>query len=93
MEGNEKPGSMRVSWNWIEYAHRPGADSQFPLAVELVNLPINRRNQVEIPIHRRDLIEEVMRCADLYRGGRREDNNLQAARVFIRARKALRGEL
>jgi len=83
--------TFNVSYNWIEYAHGPGADSQFPLALELFTLPVNKRNQVEIPMHRRDLIEEVMQCADLYRGG--EDNDLQAARVFSRARKALRGEL
>lgn len=79
--------TLNVSWNWIEYAHGPGAESGQKLATELCDLPVNKRGQTEIPLSRRDLIAEVQDVAELYVGG--DDNDLQAARVVARCKKAL----
>ena len=79
--------TFNVSWNWIEYAHGPGAESGYPLATELCDMPINKRNQIEIPLTRRDLIAEVQSVAELYVGG--DDTDLQAARVIARCKRAL----
>jgi hypothetical protein len=81
--------TFNVSANWIEYAHGPGAEDGYKLATELCDMPVNKRGQIEIPLSRKDLIFEVQDVAELYVGG--DDNNLQAARVVARCRKALQG--
>lgn len=79
--------TFNVSWNWIEYAHGPGAESGYPVSKELCDMPVNKRGQIEIPLERRDLIEEVQSVAELYVGG--DDNNLQAARLVKRCKEEL----
>jgi hypothetical protein len=81
--------TFNVSYNWIDYAHGPGAESGYKLAAELCDMPVNKRGQIEIPMDRKDLIFEVQDVAELYVGG--DDNNLQAARVVARCKKTLNG--
>jgi hypothetical protein len=81
--------TLNVSYNWIEYAHGPGAESGYKLATELCDMPVNKRGQIEIPLYRKDLIFEVQDVAELYVGG--DDNDLRAARVAARCRKVLKG--
>lgn len=80
--------TFNVSWNWIEYAHGPGAESGHKMATELCEtVPVNGRGQIEIPLERRDLIREVQSVAELYATGR--DRDLQAARVVARCKRVL----
>jgi len=80
---------FRVSAGYIEWAHGPGAESGYPMATELCNMPDNKRGQIEVPADRLDLVREIISVAELYVGGRRGDTDLQAARVISRARKYL----
>ena len=81
--------TFKVSADWIEYAHGPGAESGYPLAIQLCDLPRNGRGQTEIPLERMDLIFEVKDVAELYTCG--EDKDLQACRVVARCKRILNG--
>lgn len=84
----QKP--LRVSANWIMYAHEPPAESGIRSSAELVDL-ITDRDYVLIPADRKDLAEELISCAELYSscyGGDRDDRMraMQASRIIARAR-------
>lgn len=86
---------LRVSANWIYYAHQPPAESGNKASAALVDL-VTERDYVLIPADRPDLARELISCAELYAGsygGDREDRlrAMQAARVIKRASEWLRG--
>ncbi len=83
-------GPFRVSANYIEWAHGPGAESGYQMATELCNLPANKRGQIEVPASRMDLVREIASVAELYVGGQRGDTDIQAARVLSRARQYIK---
>lgn len=78
---------FKVSADYIEWAHRPGAESGQKLAEEICALPTNKRGQVEIPADRLDMLREVASVAELYVGG--DGSDLRAARVLSRVRDAI----
>jgi hypothetical protein len=88
------PKPLRVSANWIWYAHQPPAESGCESSAALIDL-VTDRDYVLIPIDRPDLAVELVSCAELYAGsygGDRYDRlrAMQAARVIKRATEWLR---
>jgi hypothetical protein len=74
---SKKP--FRVSADWIDYAHGPGAEDGQPTASELVALSdAAGSDSVLIPASRADLVEEIISVAQLYDGGSsvQEDDRL-----------------
>jgi hypothetical protein len=70
---------FRVSADWIDYAHGPGADDGQPTATELVELSdAAGSGSVLIPHDRADLVEEIVSVAELYDGASsvQEDDRL-----------------
>lgn len=85
---------LRVSANWIYYAHQPPAESGNKASAALVDM-VTDRDYVLIPADRPDLAVELVSCAELYAGsygGDRDDRlrAMQAARVIKRATDWLR---
>lgn len=83
---------FRVSADYIDWAHGPGAESEgegYDLAREICALPIVMPGSyVLVPAHRVDMVREIEDVAGLYVGG--DDNDLRAASVRSRARKWLK---
>ena len=79
---------FRVSSDWIDYAHSPGADDGQPTAVEICDM-LTQRDYILVPAHRIDLVQEIISVAELYTGGRGEDGirSATATRLIRRAHK------
>lgn len=76
---------FRVSDNYVDWAHGPGAEDAQPLAVRLVEAPVHQGKfkLIDDPV----LVAEIADVAELYVGGR--DTDLRAAAVLKRANKWL----
>ncbi len=89
-EKTMSPKPFKVSSNWIDFAHRPGASDGFKPSVELLGL-INGRF-VSVPANRPDLLTEIESVCEFYVGGSDPDDDPQAKRVYRRI-KAYRAAL
>lgn len=78
---------FRVSAQWIEFAHGPGADDHQPTAVEICEM-ITVKDYVLVPPHRIDIVKEIISVAELYTGDRDERyRSASASRLIKRARQ------
>lgn len=77
---------FKVSADYIDWAHGPGAESGQKLATELCELPIKNKQTI-VPNNRPDLVKEIASVAELYVG--HGETEPRAARVLNKARKWL----
>lgn len=54
---------LRVSQEWIEYAHGPGAEDGQPLAIRLCELPVR---DGAVFVLDKELVAEILDVAELY---------------------------
>ena len=80
---------FRVSYSYIEWAHGPGAEDGQPLALRIVDAPFDKGHNYVL-FTDPELVAEIASVAELYVGGRRDDNDLRAARALKRARAWLK---
>lgn len=76
---------FRVSADYIDWAHGPGAESEQPLAMRICATEVHPAPSPYMLFDDPQLVREIASVAELYCNHERGDNDRRAARVRVRA--------